>query len=77
MFVTSLLFQSNLNVVLAPGKGPKNSVYRDLFTTKNPTQKIRPPAAFYAPYSARIGLQPNFPKCLKNVIFPKFLANTL
>ena len=39
MFVTSLLFQSNLNVVLAPGKGPKNSVYRDLFTTKNPTHK--------------------------------------
>ena len=39
MFVTFLLFQSNLYVVLARGKGPKNSVNRDLFKTKTPKQK--------------------------------------
>ena len=39
MFVTFLLFQSNLYVVLARGKGPKNSVHRDLFKTKTPKQK--------------------------------------
>ena len=36
MFMTFLLFQRNLYIVLARGKGPKNSVYRDLFKTKNP-----------------------------------------
>ena len=40
MFVTFLLFQSNLYVVLARGKGPKNSIHRDLSKTKNPKQKI-------------------------------------
>ena len=60
MFVTSLLFQSNLYVVLAREKGPKNSVHRDLFKTKNPKQKTpRPPATFYPPYGAWTGLQPN------------------
>ena len=60
MFVTFLLFQSNLYVVLARGKGPKNSVHRDLFKTKNPKQKSpRPQAAFYVPYGAWISLQPN------------------
>ena len=60
MFVTFLLFQSNLYVVLARGKGPKNSVHRDLFKTKTPKQKKnRSPAAFYTPYGAWIGLQPN------------------
>ena len=60
MFVTFLLFQRNLYVVLARGKDPKNSVHRDLFRTKNSKQKIpRPPAAFYTPYGARIGLQPD------------------
>ena len=39
MFVNFLLFQSNLYIVLAHGKGPKNSIYRDLFKTKNPKQK--------------------------------------
>ena len=39
VFVTFLLFQSKLYVVLAYGKGPKNSVQRDLFKTKNPKQK--------------------------------------
>ena len=43
MFVTSLLFQSNLYVVLALEKGPKNSVHRDLFKTKNPKQKTPDP----------------------------------
>ena len=33
---TFLLFQSNLYVVLARGKGPKNSVHKDLFKTINP-----------------------------------------
>ena len=47
MFVTFLLFQSNLYVVLARGKSPKNSVHRDLFKTKTPKQKKpRPPAVF-------------------------------
>ena len=60
MFVTFLLFQSNLYIVLAHGKGPKNSVYRDLFKTKNPKQKNpRPPVAFYAPYGVWINPQPN------------------
>ena len=54
MFVTFLLFQSNLYVVLARGKGPKNSVQRDIFHTKKTL-----PAAFYAPYGAWIDLQPN------------------
>ena len=40
MFVTFLLFESNLYVVLAREKGPKNSVHRDLFKTKNPKQKV-------------------------------------
>ena len=40
MFVTFLLFQSNLYVVFACGKGPKNSIHRDLFKRKNPKQKI-------------------------------------
>ena len=39
MFLTFSLFQSNLYVVLACGKGPKNSVHRDLFKTKSPKQK--------------------------------------
>ena len=34
-----LLFQINLYVVLARGKGPKNGVHRDLFKTKKPKQK--------------------------------------
>ena len=41
MFATFLLFQSNLYVVLVHGKGPKNSVHRDLFKTK--TQNKKPP----------------------------------
>ena len=53
MFVTFLLFQSNLYMILACGKGPKNRVHRDLFKTKNPKQKNpRPPAVFYAPCGA-------------------------
>ena len=39
MLVTFLLFQSNLYVILASGKGPKNSVHRDLFEAKSPKQK--------------------------------------
>ena len=45
MFVTFLLFQSNLFVVLACGKSPKNSVHRDLFKTKSPTQKNSQPSS--------------------------------
>ena len=60
MFVTFLLFQSNLYVVFACGKGLKYSVHRNLFKTKSPKQKTaRLQAVFYAPYSAWIGLQPN------------------
>ena len=41
MFMTFLLslFQSNLYVVSARGKDPKNSIHRDLFRTKNHKQK--------------------------------------
>ena len=60
MLVTFLPFQSNLHVVLAREKGPKNSFHGDLFETKIPKQKSpRHPAMFYAPYDAWIGLQPN------------------
>ena len=46
MFVTFLLFQSNLHVDLAREKGPKNCIHRDLFWAKNPKQKTPgPPAA--------------------------------
>ena len=57
MLVTFLPFQSNLYVVLASGKGLKNSVHRDLFKAQNPKQKNpRPSAVFYAPYGAWIDL---------------------
>ena len=60
VFVTFLLFQSNLYVVLALEKGPKNSFHRGLFKTKNPKQKKpRPPAAFYVTFGVWIGLQSN------------------
>ena len=59
MFVTFLLFQNNLYVVLVRRRGPKNSVHRDLFKTKNPKQKTQAPAAFYALYGVWIGLQLN------------------
>ena len=66
-----LFFQSNLCIVLAHGKSPKNSIHRDLFKTKTLKQKPhRPPVTFYVP-------QPDFPKLLKNVIFPTFLVNVL
>ena len=39
ILVTFLLFQSNLCVVLACGKGRKNSICRDLFKTKKPLAK--------------------------------------
>ena len=53
MFVTFLLFQSNLYVVFACGKGLKYSVHRNLFKTKSPKQKTaRLQAVFYAPYGA-------------------------
>ena len=39
MFMTFLIFQSNLYVVLACGKGPKNSIHKDLFKIENPRQK--------------------------------------
>ena len=58
--VTILLSQSKLYVVLTRGKGPKNSIHRNLFKTKNPKQKPhRVPAVFYVTYGAWIGLQPN------------------
>ena len=61
MFVTFLLFQSNLYVVSARGKEPKISVHRDLFRTKIPKRKnIQTHSCFYAPYQAWIGLQPNW-----------------
>ena len=60
MLVTFLLFQNNLYIVLARGKGPKNSVHRDLFKTKNPKQKNpRHTAVIYALLGAWVGLHPN------------------
>ena len=60
MFMTFLLFQSNLYVVLAREKNPKNSIHRDLFETKKTKQKTpRPSAVFHGPYGAWIGLQTN------------------
>ena len=51
MLLTFFLFQSNLYIVLAHGKGPKNSIHRDLFKTKTSKQKTpRLQAAFYVPY---------------------------
>ena len=35
MLMTFLLFQRNLYVVAASGKGPKDSVHRELFKAKN------------------------------------------
>ena len=60
MFVKFLPFQSNLYVVLARGKGPKNNIHRDVFKTKNPKQKIpRPPSCVLRALDAWVGLQPN------------------
>ena len=53
MFVTFLLFQSNLYAVLAHGKGPKKSVHGDFFITKKPKQKTL--------------ILTELPKCLKNL----------
>ena len=54
--VTFLLFQSNLYIVLAHGKGPKNIIQSDFFKTEKPKQKnFRFPAVFYTPCSAWIG----------------------
>ena len=79
MFVALLLFQSNLYVVIARGKRPKNSVHRDLLKTRNSKQKTpRPPAAFYEPIvHGQVSSLTDFLKCLKNVIFAEFLVNTL
>ena len=77
MFMTFLLFQSNLNVVLAHGKGLRNSIIQIFSRQKNPKQKTpRPPAAFCAPQGAWIGLQPDLPKYLR-IVISKFLVNTL
>ena len=69
MFVPFFLFQSNLYIVLTHEKGPKNSIQDE----KNPKQKPhRPPAAFYMPYSAWIGLQPNsFSQIFSKMPYPQ------
>ena len=79
MFVKFLLFQSNLYIVLARGKGLKNSIYRDLFKTKNPKQKKPDPNLRFTCLTVcgQAFSLTDFPKCLKNTIFPKFLANAL
>ena len=58
MFLTFLLFQSNLHVLLACGKGPINRVQRKL--KKHKQKNLRPPGAFYRPYGAWIGLLPHW-----------------
>ena len=64
--VTFFLFQSNLYIVLAHGKGPKNSIHRDLFKTKTSKQKTpRLQAAFYVSYSVWIGQKCHLPKMFR------------
>ena len=49
-YLTLLLCQSNLCIVLAHGKSPTNSIHKDLFKTKTPKQKPHWfPATFYMP----------------------------
>ena len=50
----------------------ENHVERDLFRTKNPEQNL--PRLPKPPHSFSLT---DFPKCLKNFIFPKFQVNTL
>ena len=79
VFMTFLLFQSNLYVVLACGKGPKNNVHRDLFKAKNPKQKTSDTdrhLRFTCLDAVAFSLT-DFSKCLKNLIFPKFVVKTL
>ena len=55
-FVTFLLLQSNLHIVLACGKGPKSSPHQDLSITKNRKQKIPGTQLSLDPW---LGFQPN------------------
>ena len=74
MFVTFLLFQSNIYLVLAHGNGPKDSVHRDFFSTK---KLNKPPLDPQLCFTCQAFSLINFPKCPKNVTFPKFLVDTL
>ena len=92
-FVTFLLFQRSLYVVLARRKGPKNNVHRNLFKTKDPKIFQGVPRDLpSSPQGSAMDLlrssqhppRPpaafgliDLPKCLKSTIFPKFLVNTL
>ena len=68
MFVTFLLFQSNLYVVL------------EIFSRKKTLNKKTPGTQLhFTRFTVRgqtLNLT-NFLKCVKNVIFPKFLVNAL
>ena len=79
MFVTFLLFLSNLYIVLPCGKGPENSAHRDLFKTKNPKPNLPDPGLCFTHFTmcGWVFSLTDFPKCLKHVIFPKFQVNTL
>ena len=79
MLVTFLLFQSNIYVVLVCEKGPKNSVHRDIFKTKTLNKKSPDSQLYFTRLKVRrqVFSLTDFTKCLKNVIFPKFLVNTL
>ena len=79
MSVTFLLFQCNLYLDLTQGKGPKNGVHRDLFKAKNPKQKNPSPQLRFTCFTVcgQAFSLTDFPKCLKNIVFPKFLVNTL
>ena len=59
-------------IVLAYGKGPKNSIHKELLGQKTLNKTPRPPAAFYASYIQALSLT-DFLKYLQNSIFPKFL----
>ena len=44
MFVKFFLFQTNLYVVLAYGKDPKNSIHSDLFKTNHKQKTSQTPS---------------------------------
>ena len=74
MFVTFLLFQSNLYVVLARGKGPRSCII-DIFARQIPPgPQLRFKCLMV--HGKAFSLT-HFPKCLKNVTFSKFLVNIL
>ena len=59
MFVTFLLFQSNLYIVLACKKGPKNSIHRYLLRQNALNKKPQTPSCILHALWCVIGLHPS------------------